>query len=50
MTHVKLSKTYAFGTNSLKKYKNYNSCELMKIWSNFNHLKDPNYKMVKVFK
>jgi hypothetical protein len=51
MTHVKLSKTYVFGTKKLKKKKkNCTSYELMKIWSNFNHSKVPNYSLVKVFK
>jgi hypothetical protein len=43
VTHVKLSKTYAFGTTNLKKNKNCNSYGLMKTWSNFNHSKFPNY-------
>jgi hypothetical protein len=44
MPHLKLSKTYDFWTKKLKnKPKNYNSYGLMKIWSNFNHSKDPNY-------
>jgi hypothetical protein len=40
----KTFKKYAFGTKKLKKKnKNCNSYGLMKIWSNFNHSKVPNY-------
>jgi hypothetical protein len=43
MHHLKLSKTYDFGTKNLKKQKNCNSYELLKIWSNFEYSKVPNY-------
>jgi hypothetical protein len=43
MPHVKLSKTYDFGTKKLKKIKKCNSYGLMKIWLNFSHSKVPNY-------
>jgi len=33
-----------------KTNKNCNPYELMKIWSDFNHSKDPNYQMIKIFK
>ena len=39
----KTFKKYAFGQCFLKKNKNYNSYGLMKIWSNFNYSKVPNY-------
>jgi hypothetical protein len=44
MPQVKFSKTYVLGE------KNCNSYELMKIWSNSNHSKVPNYDLVKVNK
>jgi hypothetical protein len=62
MTHVKLLKTWViihmdFVTHYMlleqkiwKTNKNCNSYGLMKIWSNFNHSKVPNYQTVKVFK
>jgi hypothetical protein len=50
MPHLKVSKTYVFGTKKLKGKKNCNSYGLMKIWSNFNHSKVLNYQIVKVFK
>jgi hypothetical protein len=43
MPHPKHSKTYAFETKKLKRNQNCNSYGLMKIWSNFNHLKVLNY-------
>jgi hypothetical protein len=43
MPHLKLSKTYFLGQRNLKTNKNYNSNGPMKIWSNFNNSKVPNY-------
>jgi hypothetical protein len=43
MPHLKLSKKMFLGQIFWKKIKNYNSYGLMKIWSNFNHSKVPNY-------
>jgi hypothetical protein len=50
MPHLKLSKKNVFRTKIEKQTKNCNSYGLMKIWSNFNHSKIPNYQMVKDFK
>jgi hypothetical protein len=36
-------KKYDFGTKKLKNKQNCNSYGLIKIWSNFNHSKVPNY-------
>jgi hypothetical protein len=41
----KAFKKYAFGTKKLKKKQNLQLIHgLMKIWSNFNHSKVPNYQ------
>jgi len=50
MPHLKISKNMFLEQKIWKKKKNYNSYGLMKIWSNFNHLKIRNYQTVKVFK
>ncbi len=43
MPHLKLSKNMFLGQKNWKINKNCNSYGLMKIWSNFNHSKVPNY-------
>jgi hypothetical protein len=50
MPHLKLSKKCFWNKKIEKQKKNYNSYGLMKIWSNLNHSKVPNYQTVKVFK
>jgi hypothetical protein len=51
MPHIKLFKTYVFGTKKLKKKnKNCNSYGFMKIWSNFNHSKSLAIKQLKFSK
>jgi hypothetical protein len=42
MPHLKLSKTYDFGTKVEKQTKIATHMDLMKIWSNFDHSKVPN--------
>jgi hypothetical protein len=43
ITHLKISKNMLLGQKKKKTNKNCNSYGLMKIWSNFNHSKVPNY-------
>jgi hypothetical protein len=43
MPHLKISKNMLLGQKIKKTNKNYNSCGLMKIWSNFNNSKVLNY-------
>ncbi len=43
MPHLKVSKSMLLGQGNWNKNKNCNSYGLMKIWSNFNHSKVPNY-------